>query len=558
MSDPGALRERLAERMGRPQRHRLLQGFPAVPAMAPAVPDPVADGAEPGQGRLALRSGAGLVRGLDGALADLTFANAQQGLALGRPAPLPQEPDTPARREQQAQAEARYEKAQAGWRAVVSAGDRSTPALFSVEPSRDLIVGIIPHTQCVPQKEACGFCTFPHDRASLRGRRDMLQSILSEIHGHTHTEALRGRRLHAIYLGGGTANLSEPSEIAQIVQALRDGFRIDEAELSLEGTPHLFERLLSSHLRNLAKQGTTTQRISIGVQTFDPGFLRLMGREKFGDASTVARLVKKARGLAIATSADLLFNLPGQTEAQMDHDIDVALSCGLDQICLYNLVLYAGLGTPWSQDPALVRAMRGNDDACRNWLRLRERLLRAGYVQTTLTNFERQEVSTGPQRFRYEVASFSPERTDGLGVGPLGLSTFVNVGQRRGIKLLRRKNMTGQPWSGQDLAFVYDAQTLPLLFLTRSLAKTRVDGSTWQSIFGTRLLDTFAAPYAACLAAGLVQGDSQDLALTPSGMFYADAVVSTFAEGFRATGAGVHTADLLREQPRTGDYLSMG
>lgn len=558
MSDPGALRERLAERMRKPQRHRLLQGFPAVPAMDLAVPARAADVSEPAVAVPALSWGASLVRQLDGALVDQAFADAKQALALARPPALPPEPDTPARREQRALAEARHEKAQAHRRAVISAGDHSTPALFSIDPSRDLIVGVIPHTQCVPRKEACGFCTFPHDWANPRGRRDMLEAILNEIDHHTHTEALRGRRLHAIYLGGGTANLSEPGEIARIVQALRSGFRIDEAELSLEGTPHLFERLLSSHLRNLAGQGTATQRISIGVQTFDPGFLRLMGREKFGDASTVGRLVKKARGLSIATSADLLFNLPGQTEAQMDHDIDVALSCGLDQICLYNLVLYKGLGTPWSQDAALVRAMRGNEQACSNWLRLRERLLRAGYVQTTLTNFERQDVSTGPRRFRYEVASFSPERTDGLGVGPLGLSTFVNVSQGRGIKLLRRKNVKREPWSGQDLAFVYDAATLPLLFLTRSLAKTRVDGSAWQSIFGTRLLDTFAAPYAACLAAGLVQGDTADLALTPSGMFYADAVVSTFAEGFRAAGAGVHTADLLREQPRAGDYLSMG
>lgn len=572
MSDDSApatrLTARLAEKMARPQRHRLLQGFPAVPAMDPVMArlKPVADGevdqaaqsVEAAEAALAFRNRPGLRRGLDGSLLDTAFVHARDSLARPRPPRLPARPDTPAVRAQQEQNEERYQRAAEHWRAIVTAGDRSTPPLFAPDASRDLIVGVIPHTQCVPRREACGFCTFPHDRANPNSRRDMVGAVVDEIDHHAQNEALRGRRIHAIYLGGGTANLSEPTEIAQLVAGLGRAFRIDEAELSLEGTPHLFERLLSSHLRNLAQQGTATKRISIGVQTFDATFLRLMGRERFGDAGTVAKLAKKARALSIATSVDLLFNLPGQTREQMDRDIDVALSCGLDQICLYNLVLYEGLGTPWSLEPSLRQAMPDNAAACENWLRLRERLLRAGYVQTTLTNFERQDSHAGPRRFRYELASFSPERTDGLGIGPLSLSTFVNFGAGRGIKLLRRKNIAAAPWSGQDLQFVYDAQTLPLLFLTRSLAKTRVSGAVFQALFASRLIDRFAIPLTACQSAGLVVLDGEDVVLTPVGMFYADAVVATLADGFQAAGAGVHTADLLRETPRTSDYIGMG
>lgn len=556
--DGSTLRDRLAQRMKKPQRHRLLQGFPAVPAMSHAVPptDDLQAGATP-QIRTALRR-EGRVRRLDGALVDTAFALARDRLAQGRPAPLPLDPDTPQRRALRAQVEQRQDEAEAHWKRTVARGDRSTPPLFSVDATRDLIVGIIPHTQCVPAKEGCGFCTFPHDAANPRARRDMLESVLSEIEHHGQSDLLRGRRVHALYIGGGTANLSDPAEIAMLVHAVGKGFQLDEAELSLEGTPHLFERLLSSHLKNLAAQKTQTQRISIGVQTFDEGFLRQMGRQAFGSVSTVKKLVKKARSLSIATSADLLFNLPGQTAAQMDHDLDQALSCDLDQICLYNLVLYEGLGTPWSKQPALVQAMRSSDEACGSWLHLRERLLQEGYVQTTLTNFERADVAAGPARFRYELASFSPERTDGLGIGPLGLSTFVNPREGRGLKLLRRKSLAGTPWSREDLLFEYDAQTLPLLFFTRSLAKTRIDGALWPSSFGVRLTDAFAEPLAACVEAGLVEPHPHDIVLSPAGMFYADAVVATFIDGFRSDGAGIHTADLLRERPQASEYISMG
>ena len=502
----------LIERMARPQRHRLLQGFPAVPAMVPAVPVTLAASGAPTSGRLHL------VRQPDGALVDWLFRRGRN-----------------------------------------QAVDRSAPPLFTLDPSRDLIVGVIPHTQCVPRKEGCGFCTFPHDAANARDRRVMIDAVIDEISQHAQTESLHRRRVGAIYIGGGTANLSDPDDVTRIVRALQAAFVIDEAELSLEGTPHLFERLLSSHLTNLAAQPTATKRISLGIQTFDESFLRMMGRERFGGASLVKKLVKRARALSIATSGDLLFNLPGQQPAQMDHDVDVALACGLDQICLYNLVLYEGLGTPWSQDPALVAQMRASRDALAQWLRLRERLLAAGYVQTTLTNFERQDVVLGAHRFRYERASFSIERTDGLGVGPLSLSTFIDVPQRGGVKLMRRKDLRGPPWSREDLMFLYDADTLPVLAVTRGLAKTRLDGATYRNWFGRALADDLAAPLAACAAAGLVAIDGDDVALTPEGMFYADAVVSTLAAGrLRMDGAGVHTRDLLREQPRAQHYVSMG
>jgi oxygen-independent coproporphyrinogen-3 oxidase len=142
----------------------------------------------------------------------------------------------------------------------------------------------------------------------------------------------------------------------------------------------------------LAQLPVGSRRISMGLQTFDEGFLRRMGRERFGDAKFVGKLVRRCRKLGIATSGDLLFNLPGQTPAQMDKDVDTAVGAGLDQICLYHLVLYEGLGTPWSKDPALLAQLPDNARACDQWLRLRERLMAAGYTQSTLTNFERSDV----------------------------------------------------------------------------------------------------------------------------------------------------------------------
>lgn len=548
--------DQLLERMARPQRHRLLQGFPAVPAMSRAVP--VRSEAEflDGEGRL--------IRGFDGAAVDVGFDEAVVELARGKPKPIAiSDADPP---EQRARFEALNTQADARWmedepwlRALVESGGRAEAPWLNVDRSRDLIVGVIPHTQCVPRREACGFCTFPHDAANKQNRLRMVDAVARDIGAVGAHEALQGRRVHAAYLGGGTANLSSPEELEGLLSALRSRFVLEDAELTLEGTPALFESWFSSHLKALSKQAVAQRRISMGVQTFDPGFLTLMGREKFGDAALVKKLARKCRDLDITTSADLLFNLPGQTLEQMQKDVDTALSAGLDQICLYHLVLYDGLGTPWSKDATLVGAMPDNRRASEHWLALREKLVRAGYEQSTLTNFERSDVRAGPKRFRYEAASFAPDRTDAIGFGPLSLSSFVDWPQKRGLKLLRRKSLGPPAWSGEDLAYRYDEAGLRLLFLTRSLATTRVELARYQSAFGSSLGEDFAEPLEAARTEGLLTVDATHVALTPLGMFYADAVVSSFAQGRSPTGgAGVHTADLLKERPQSQQYLSMG
>ncbi len=550
-------RDALAERLARPQRHRLLQGFPAVPAMVAAAPDDEAR--REVSRRFATFEGAGLVRGLDGALIDEGFAAARATLLKRQPAALPQEPDTPEWRALREQSRARVEEERRQTQRIVEAGDRSEPPSLTIDATRALIVGVIPHTQCVPRREACGFCTFPHDAPSPLGRSHMIGAVCGDIERLTRRAPLSGRSVEAIYLGGGTANLSSPAQVNELVQALARHLRIHDAELTLEGTPRLFEGLFFSHLKNLAELPVGQRRISMGIQTFDDGLLRLMGRERFGDAALVRKLVKRCRALGITTSGDLLFNLPGQTPAQMDYDVDTALDAGLDQICLYHLVLYQGLGTPWANDAALLALAPDNARACQQWLRLRERLLEAGYVQSTLTNFERRDIAEGPRRFRYETASFSAERTDGIGFGPLSLSTFLNWSERRGVKLLRRKDLGPPPWSGADLMFCYDEHTLRLLFLTRGLAKTRVDGATYRGLFGTDLQEDFREALSALVDQQLVVLAGGALALTPLGMFFADAVVSLLAVGVpHAQGAGEHTRDLLREVPRAGDYYGMG
>lgn len=442
-------------------------------------------------------------------------------------------------------------------------GQPEAPPYLTLDPTRPLIIGIIPHTQCIPQIPACGFCTFGHDPFERRVLEHVVGRVVAEIDGVAERwPRLTERRVEAVYFGGGTANLTPAKQLRALAQGLQRRFDLREAEVTLEGVPSLFRSLLFGPLDALLEMPVRHRRVSMGVQTFDRTQLGRMGRSHFGDAATVGRVVSGAHRGGATTSVDLLFNLPGQPREQMLADLRIAADLGVDQICIYHLVLHAQQQTPWAKEPSLLAALPGIDEAADNWLALREHLLGAGFVQTTLTNFERAAVQATSRRFVYEDCSFQPQRYDALGFGPLSISTFINRAQRRAVKLLRTRAEAPAHGAGlyrrEDLYFPYEEEDVKLLFLTRSLARLQIDREVYRDLFGSELTEDFADAVAALVGAAVAKVDAAALRLTPRGMFFADAAAGLLAcrrgAALRPAGWGGHTATLLHHE----DSGSMG
>jgi oxygen-independent coproporphyrinogen-3 oxidase len=423
------------------------------------------------------------------------------------------------------------------------------PPWLRLDPSRPLIVGVLPHTQCNPKVEGCGFCTFPHDRHD----KFVLRRTAGEVaHGirafFERRPELAKRPVSAVYFGGATANLTPAAELRLVGERLAHHLDLSGAEVTLEGVPSLFRTILRGPFEVLLDLPARHRRLSMGVQTFDDEWLGRMGRRHFGDRRAVEKVVEKAHRHGLTVSGDFLINLPGQPVEAMLADVRAAEAMGFDQICVYHLVLTEGSGAPWAGDPAMLAALPDNAAAHDHWTAVRAWLTEHGFVQATLTNFEREEAHRSPRRFAYEEHSFTPERYDALGFGPLSISTFVDLAARRAVKLVQGKKLVHEG-SGDDLFFPYDEEDLRLLHLTRTLARLRVDRATYRAIFGADLRDHFGEALAALEEAGLASLDDAALSLTPRGMFFADAVVGLLAwarvEALRPTGAGEHTKDLL-------------
>jgi hypothetical protein len=228
---------------------------------------------------------------------------------------------------------------------------------LELDPERPLIIGILPHTFCNPRVKGCGFCTFPHEKFGHEPMRQVLEQVEREIEqASLRQPALRTRRIEALYVGGGTANLTPPDDLERLCDLLASTFDLRTSELTLEGVPKYFLLRDEALLDVLARAAVRHGRISMGIQTFDASWLRRMGREAFGDRDDFERVVAAAHRRRLTVSADLLFNLPGASLEHALGDVRMAIEGGFDQICVYNLVLASELDTPWAQDQSLVNA----------------------------------------------------------------------------------------------------------------------------------------------------------------------------------------------------------
>jgi coproporphyrinogen III oxidase-like Fe-S oxidoreductase len=405
--------------------------------------------------------------------------------------------------------------------------DRSRPyAPIRPDTGRKLIVGVLPHASCAPSVKGCGYCTFPHESFHRTRVEQTVAAVNEEIRASMH----RGRSVEALYFGGGTANLTPPASFQRLLETVSNTFDLSGAEITLEGAPAFFLTQQQS-LLGLLEHGveSRSKRLSMGVQTFDVEMLAKMGRLSLGHPTQVAGAVKTAHRRGMTTSADLMINLPGQSLGQMLADVERAAAVGFDQICVYHLVLFRGLGTPWSRDREMLGSVPDNQRAFENWRAVVERVKELGFVQKTVTNFERRGC------YRYENDSYRPQDYDALGFGPAAISCFTDLETQTAVKWINESNnlsyreAVAKDGSAHERLFVYGQTDLKLLYLTRTLAGLSSDRVAYRQCFGSDPLGDFANELEASRGEGLLTVVPDAVELTEKGNFFADSVTGLLA-----------------------------
>ncbi len=142
-----------------------------------------------------------------------------------------------------------------------------------------------------------------------------------------------GRRVHSVFIGGGTPSLFSPTAIEQLLADIRALLPLEPGcEITLEANPGTFER---DRFRGYRAAGVT--RLSVGVQSFDDAKLSALGRVH--DAAQARAALVEASDAFDTFNLDLMYALPGQTLAELQRDLATALSFSPPHLSIYHLTV---------------------------------------------------------------------------------------------------------------------------------------------------------------------------------------------------------------------------
>ena len=142
-----------------------------------------------------------------------------------------------------------------------------------------------------------------------------------------------GRKVHTIFIGGGTPSLLSASAIERLLSSIRARVPlIPDAEITLEANPGTFER---GKFADFYAAGVN--RLSLGVQSFDDRYLQALGRVH--DASEARRASEAALMIFGNVNLDLMFALPSQTLEDAERDAAAAIAFSPPHLSFYQLTI---------------------------------------------------------------------------------------------------------------------------------------------------------------------------------------------------------------------------
>jgi oxygen-independent coproporphyrinogen-3 oxidase len=322
-----------------------------------------------------------------------------------------------------------------------------------------------------------------------------------------------GRRVHTVFIGGGTPSLLSARGLDRLLADLRARLNLEaDAEITLEANPGTVEQS-----RFKAYRDSGVNRLSLGVQSLDDKCLAALGR--IHDAHEARRAIGLARDIFDNLNLDMMFALPSQSAVAALRDLHELTDFEPDHISLYHLSIEPN--TVFAKYPP---ELPDADLAAE----LQQELIEALAVK----GFERYEVSafarTG-KRARHNLNYWTFGDYLGIGPGAHGKLSFAE----RIVRQERVKQPAGYLARSRSGHVMFDehevaADQLPFEFFLNALRLTEgVPARMFQERTGLPFV-TVAKALAIARQKGLLVEDASRLAPSELGLRFLNDLQTMF------------------------------
>jgi oxygen-independent coproporphyrinogen-3 oxidase len=345
-----------------------------------------------------------------------------------------------------------------------------------------------------------------------------------------------------VHWGGGTPTTLPPRAMEAIMRRLRARFTLaDTAEIAVEVDPRA---LTAEHVDSLAAMGTN--RVSLGVQDFNPSVQQAIGRLQSFDET--ARCVEALRRVGVdAINLDLIYGLPRQTVDRVVETARRAMDLRPDRAAVFG---YAHV--PWMKKHQALLPVDDLPDAAERFAQreaVREVLVGDGYLPAGLDHFARpgdpMTVAAGDRRLRRNFQGYTTDTAPvlvGLGASSIGSLPDGYVQNHPGVPAWRDAIRAGIPATARGIALSADDR-LRRAVIEEVMCHATVDLGAVATRFhadAASLLD--ATPVLQTLVEdGLIQWSGQQIVVTERGRPFLRNVAAAF-DAWLDTGRGRHAA----------------
>lgn len=227
----------------------------------------------------------------------------------------------------------------------------------------------------------CGYCDFNAYEGLDALQPRYLRALLDEA--TLAGPGWEGTPFVSVFLGGGTPTTMRPADLASLLAHLRSTFALaDDAEVSIEANPDTVDE---ASLRALLDAGY--DRLSMGVQSFDPAVLATLERLHEPDAVRAAMAAARDAGYA-NVNLDLIYGTEGETAESWEASVRETIALAPEHVSAYALTIEPS--TPLGRSVASGVVASPDPDLQAEMFQIACDLLRdAGYGHYEISNWAR-------------------------------------------------------------------------------------------------------------------------------------------------------------------------
>ena len=388
---------------------------------------------------------------------------------------------------------------------------------LTASPTEDPIRHIYVHIPFCAR--ICPYCAFYKELLDRSQTQRFCEALLSELRqqaedrpafGPSRTGLMptAGRHLlpSTIYFGGGTPTALTTTQLEFLLGGFRETLNLSELiEWTTEANPGSVSAGKAALLQQLG-----INRISLGIQSWNDGLLKLLGREHNAKQGEESFEILRSAGFS-NINVDLMFGLPGQTIQQWQSTLERTVSLRPEHISTYCLT--------YEEDTEFfLRHARGefrqSSDADAEFFEMTMSILEAvGYDHYEISNYARPGFRSAHNRGYWSGSDY-------LGIGP---SAFSTVGMSRWQNVSDFRRYAEAVLSGESTISSVEHLTADTKRAERiALGLRTIDGTP------AELLERFPNETREFVRLGLLQEARGSFLLTRAGKVLADSVAEAF------------------------------